>query len=47
MDITNFLESSYDAHTQYDYRMLLYGNYTHLENLERDSFLQVLKPMLA
>lgn len=46
MDITNFLESTYDAHEQYDYRMLIYGNYTDIENLERDSFVQVLKPTL-
>lgn len=46
MDITDFLESTYDAHAQYDYRMLIYGNYTDIENLERDSFVQVLKPTL-
>jgi hypothetical protein len=47
MDITNFLESTYDAHQQYDYRVLIYGNYTDIENLERDSFVQVLKPVLT
>lgn len=47
MDITNFLELPYDAHQQYDYRMLIYGNYTDIENLERDSFVQVLKPILT
>lgn len=46
MDINDFLESPYDAHEQYDYRMLIYGNYTDIENLERDSFVQVLKPTL-
>lgn len=46
MDINNFLEESYEANEQYDYRMLIYGNYTDIENLERDSFVQVLKPTL-
>lgn len=47
MNIDNFLEHDSNVHKAYDYRMLLYGNYTHQSNLERDSFLQVLKPMLA
>jgi hypothetical protein len=46
MDINNFLEESYEANKQYDYRILIYGNYTDIENLERDSFVQVLKPTL-
>jgi len=46
MDINSFLESPYEAHQEYDYRMLIYGNYTDIENLERDSFVQVLKPTL-
>ena len=45
MNINDFLEQEYTTE-HYDYRMLLYGNYTHQENLERDSFVQVLKPML-
>ncbi len=46
MDINNFLEEEYEANKQYDYRILIYGNYTDIENLERDSFVQVLKPTL-
>jgi hypothetical protein len=46
MDINNFLKNEYEAHAKYDYRMLIYGNYTDIENLERDSFVQVLKPTL-
>lgn len=46
MDINNFLEEEYENNKQYDYKILIYGNYTDIENLERDSFVQVLKPTL-
>lgn len=46
MNIDKFLQNDYEANKSYDYRMLIYGNYTDIENLERDSFVQVLKPTL-
>jgi hypothetical protein len=46
MNIDSFLENSYEAHKSYDFKVLIYGNYTDIENLERDSFVQVLKPTL-
>ena len=43
--INSILEDDYE-HDQFDYQMLIYGNYTFQENLEADSFVQVIKPVI-
>lgn len=45
MDITNFTESNIEK-SIYEYRMLIYGNYTNRSNLEADSFVIVLKNII-
>lgn len=45
MDITNFLVDKYE-HTQYDYKVLIYGNYTYRKNLEADSLVEVLRRVI-
>ena len=32
--------------TQYDYKILLYGNYTYRDNLEADNLLEVLRNLI-
>ena len=44
-DITRFTED-YEGHKQYDYRMLIHGNYTFRDNLEADSYVLVLHRIL-
>ena len=44
-DISNFLEDKYE-NNQYDYKILLYGNYTYRQNLEADSLVEVLRHVL-
>ena len=44
-DIDKFLDDS-NATEQYDYKILLYGNYTYRQNLEADSLVEVLRHVL-
>ena len=44
-DISHFLEDKYE-NNQYDYKILLYGNYTYRQNLEADSLVEVLRHVL-
>ena len=41
-DINDYLDDRYE-HEQYDYKILLYGNYTYRDNLEADSLVEVLR----
>ena len=43
-DINDYLDDRYE-HEQYDYKILLYGNYTYRDNLEADSLVEVLRPV--
>ena len=45
MNINNFTKDPYEF-DQFDYQMLIYGNYTYQQNLEADSFVQVIKPVM-
>ena len=44
-DIDKFLVDSNESE-QYDYKILLYGNYTYRQNLEADSLVEVLRHVL-
>ena len=44
-NINSILEDEYEF-DQFDYQMLIYGNYTYQQNLEADSFVQVIKPVM-
>ena len=44
-DIDKFLQDSNESE-QYDYKVLLYGNYTYRQNLEADSLVEVLRHVL-
>ena len=41
-DITNYLIDDY-SDTEYDYKILIYGNYTYRDNMEADSLVEVLR----
>jgi hypothetical protein len=45
MDITDFLVDKYETE-QYDYKVLIYGNYTFRDNLEADSLVEVLRRVI-
>ena len=45
MDITDFLVDKYETE-QYDYKVLIYGNYTYRKNLEADSLIEVLRRVI-
>jgi glycosyltransferase involved in cell wall biosynthesis len=45
MDITDYLVDKYE-HEQYDYKILVYGNYTYRDNLEADSLVEVLRRVI-
>ena len=45
MDINDFLVDKYE-HAQYDYKILIYGNYTFRDNLEADSLVEVLRRVI-
>jgi glycosyltransferase involved in cell wall biosynthesis len=45
MDINDFLVDKYE-HEQYDYKILVYGNYTYRDNLEADSLVEVLRRVI-
>ena len=45
MDITDFLVDKYETE-QYDYKVLVYGNYTFRDNLEADSLVEVLRRVI-
>ena len=45
LDIDDFLVDRYE-HDEYEFKMLIYGNYTLKSNLESDSFVQVIKPVM-
>jgi hypothetical protein len=45
MDITNFCVDNYET-KQYDYKVLIYGNYTYRNNLEADSLVEVLRRVI-
>ena len=44
-DINNYLVDKYES-TQYDYKVLIYGNYTYRDNLEADSLVEVLRHVI-
>ena len=44
-DINDYLDDRYE-HEQYDYKILLNGNYTYRDNLEADSLVEVLRHVL-
>ena len=44
-NIYNFTEDK-DKTTEYDYRVLIYGNYTYRKNLEADSLVEVLRHVI-
>ena len=45
MDISDFLVDKYESE-QYDYKVLIYGNYTFRDNLEADSLVEVLRRVI-
>ena len=45
MDISDFLVDKYETE-QYDYKVLVYGNYTFRDNLEADSLVEVLRRVI-
>lgn len=45
MKINSFFDD-YQGNTHYDYKILLYGNYTYRKNLEADSYIQVLRHLI-
>jgi len=45
MDITSFTVDKYE-NEQYDYKVLIYGNYTYRQNLEADSLVEVLRRVI-
>jgi hypothetical protein len=45
MDINNFLKDPYE-NEEYKYKVLIYGNYTFQENLEADSFVEVMRRII-
>ena len=45
MIIQDFCDDKYKDE-QYDYKILLYGNYTYRDNLEADSLVEVLRHVI-
>ena len=44
-DVSDYLVDKNES-TEYDYKILLYGNYTYRENLEADSLVEVLRHVI-
>ena len=44
-DINNYLVDKHES-TEYDYKVLIYGNYTYRDNLEADSLVEVLRHVI-